>query len=65
MSRQPLSDQGDPDPRAARPRGDAVPVSINWDYNCLVLGTEDTAELVGEAKAAGLDQINFRISNNK
>ncbi len=40
-----------------------MPVLLNWDYNCLTLGPEDLAELVADAKWAGVDGINIRISN--
>ena len=40
-----------------------IPISMNWDYNCLVLGPEDMQVFVRDVKKAGFQQINIRISN--
>ncbi len=40
-----------------------IPVYLNWDANCLVLSPESIHELVADAKWAGVDGINMRVSN--
>ena len=40
-----------------------IPISINWDYNCLVLSPKDMSEFIRDVKEARLQQINMRISN--
>jgi len=49
-----------------RPRGPTssrTPVYLNWDYNCLTLGPSGIADLVRDARDAGVNGINLRISN--
>jgi len=40
-----------------------VPVHLNWDCNCLVLGPRGIQELVRDAREAGVDGINMRLDN--
>lgn len=39
------------------------PVYLNWDANCLALGPAGIAELVLDARQAGVQGINLRVSN--
>ncbi|MBN2291469.1 MAG: hypothetical protein JXM70_03530, partial [Pirellulales bacterium] len=55
--------QADADDKRKETRPQRIPVFLNWDYNCLTLGPEGLAELVADAKWAGVDGINIRISN--
>lgn len=40
-----------------------VPVYLNWDFNCLVLSPEGIRDLAADAKEAGVEGLNLRISN--
>ncbi len=40
-----------------------VPVYLNWDFNCLVLSPEGIRDLAADAKEAGVEGLNPRISN--
>ena len=40
-----------------------IPVYLNWDFNCMVLSPDAIRELVQDAKEAGVDGLNLRISN--
>ncbi|MBN2217779.1 MAG: family 10 glycosylhydrolase [Pirellulales bacterium] len=44
-------------------RPSRVPIYLNWDYNCLTLGPAGIAELVHDAREAGVNGVNLRISN--
>ena len=40
-----------------------IPIYLNWDANCLTLSPEGIAALAADAKWAGVDGLNLRISN--
>ncbi|HLA85793.1 MAG TPA: hypothetical protein VJL29_13465 [Thermoguttaceae bacterium] len=46
-----------------RPAAGKTPLYLNWDANCLTLGPSGIAELVTDAREAGVNGINLRISN--
>ena len=50
-------------PASGNERPSRIPVYLNWDFNCLVLSPDAIRELVRDAKDAGIDGLNLRISN--